>query len=82
MFDTFKQITNVSLIPLKGMELERNYSPFENESNCTIIRLQIILEMLPYLDFWVQKMDFFFTTLVFPTHMLRQFLIKTVNFWH
>ena len=60
MFDTFKRITNVSLIPIKGMELERNYSPFENELNYTIIRLQIILEMLPYLGFSVQKMDFFF----------------------
>ena len=33
MVDTFKRIKKVSLIRLKGMELERNYSSFENEFN-------------------------------------------------
>ena len=47
MIDTFKRTTNESLVRLKGMEQERNYSSFSSIYNRTIIRFQMILEMLP-----------------------------------
>ena len=47
MGDSFKRISNVSLIPLKGMEYERNYFSFQNVLNRTIIPFQIILETIP-----------------------------------